>query len=235
MRQFLSAVKTDMLFQFRHGFYIAYLLVAIIYIILLKAIPSQYQEMLTIFVIFSDPAILGFFFIGGIYLLEKGQNILENIFVTPFKVTSYLISKIVSLTWIALIFCLLILILVYGFQINYLPITLSILLTSTFFTLLGITLVVRVGTVNEYLFIVTPLYITIFFLPVLEILDIYQSSLFFILPSKASLLLLEGAFRTLTVAEWSYAIFTLLIWIAIAFLFAKNIFYRYVILKIGDE
>lgn len=41
MRRVLSAVKYDMRFQFRHGFYHVYLLFTVLYAILLRLVPAD--------------------------------------------------------------------------------------------------------------------------------------------------------------------------------------------------
>ncbi|HLA95050.1 MAG TPA: hypothetical protein VK612_04960, partial [Pyrinomonadaceae bacterium] len=48
--------------------------------------------------IYNDPAIVGFIFIGISIILEKDQEVLPALFVTPLNRNTYLISRIVTLS-----------------------------------------------------------------------------------------------------------------------------------------
>lgn len=230
----LTTIKQDLQFQFRHGFYYAYLLICTLYIIFLRMVPLDARALITRVLIFSDPAILGFFFIGGIVLLEKGQNILENLFVTPLRIREYFIAKTISLTILAVIASLLIIIVTLGLSFNPFPLLLGIILGSIFFILLGIVLASRVKTVNGYL-LSSPLLLTGYFLPLLKLLNIYDHPLFYLSPGKGVLILLDAAFVSYPIWQLVYAVLQLTIWIVIAYLWAHNWFYKYIILKIGGS
>ncbi|MBN1465987.1 hypothetical protein JXA02_09510, partial [candidate division KSB1 bacterium] len=101
--------RYDVLFQFRHGFYFIYLLVSAIYIIALFNIPTAQRLVVTNLLVFSDTSVLGLTFVGAILLLEKQQRILHSLFVTPLKLSEYLLAKVLSLSLIALLASLLIL------------------------------------------------------------------------------------------------------------------------------
>jgi len=101
--RFLQALKQDIRYQFRNGFYYVYLFVSIIYIAILFKLPNEIQGIVTAMVIFSDPAMLGFFFIGAIILLEKEENIFEALFITPLRVKEFIGARIFSLTAISLL------------------------------------------------------------------------------------------------------------------------------------
>lgn len=225
-------LKYDMLFQFRHGFYYAYLLVSVLYIILIRNLPSSVSPTVTTLLIFSDTSILGFFFIGGIVLLEKGQHTLESLFVTPFQMNHYFVSKIATLTAIAICSSLLILICGHGFTAGLWQFLAGVILSSIFFTLIGFTLSSRVEDVNHYL-IQSFLYTIPFILPILGFLDIVRTPLYYILPTQATLILLHAPFQPPSIGMTVYAVATLAIWTGLAYLWARNWFHKYVILNIG--
>ncbi len=228
----LSAIKFDIRFQLRHGFYYAYLLVSLIYILLIRLLPVSVRELATIFVVFTDPSVLGFFFIGGIILLEKGQNIFESLFVTPYRTWEYQISKLASLTLLAFSSSLVIVLATVGWRVNILLLTVGILLSSVLFTLFGMTLAFISKTVNDYI-ISSLVYMPVFFLPMLELFGIYKTPLFLLLPTKATLLLMQGAFSGISLLDFLYSISTLAVWIAIAWIWAQNWFHKYIILREG--
>lgn len=233
MRVF-PAIIQDIRFQFRHGFYYAYLIISTLYVLLLQVIPLEARKTLATILIFTDPAILGFFFIGGIVLLEKGQRILENLFVTPLKIREYFMAKIASLTFLASLVSLVIVIFSFGFSFNLLPLLLGVILGSVFYVLLGFALAARVKSINGFL-LSTPLMSIWSFLPFLSFLNLYDNFLFYLLPGKGILILLEAAFSQSSIWLILYAILLMLCWIVFAYLWAKSWFYKYIILKIGGK
>ncbi len=233
--RFLQALKHDIKYQFRHGFYYVYLVVSIIYIAILLRLPSEIQDISTAFVIFSDPAMLGFFFVGTIILLEKGENIFEGLFITPLRVKEFILARVLSLSIISLLTAFLIAIIVRGFSFNYILLFIGLILTAIFFTIQGIAIAVSVRTVNEYL-LYSIIYSIFLVIPFLEFLNIFESILFYLWPTRASLILIMGAFTgNIGLFEIIFSVFIFVIWIFIAYKWAYSLFINYVILKIGDQ
>lgn len=229
----LSAIKHDIRFQFRHGFYYAYLFVSLIYIGILRIVPTDLKSFFGTWIIFTDPSVLGFFFVGGVILLEKDQNMLESLFVTPLRVREYFISKVISLALLSLVSSSIIIIFGYGIEINPLPLLIGVPLTSIFFTLIGMTLAVRASSLNQYI-LISIVYTIPFVLPLLGFLNLFKTPLYYILPGKASLIAVAGIFHDIGWLEWLYLIVNLIIWITIAYQWASRWFYKYVILGIGE-
>ncbi|WP_019424111.1 fluoroquinolone export ABC transporter permease subunit [Paenibacillus sp. OSY-SE] len=221
VRRFFSSWRQDMKLQFRHHFYSAYLLISIAYIVLLRMLPDTYQAKLNVLLTFSDPSMLGFFFIGGLILLEKGQHIHDNLFVTPHSPASYIWSKTISLTCLSLISSLFIHISTFGIHQRIGAFIAGVTLTAVFFTLVGLGVAVRCHTINGFFFS-SVVYSIILVLPVLEILQVYTSKLFLLFPATGSLLLLTSVFEPISGADSVYAVSSLLIWIGIAFYWAYS-------------
>ncbi|MFX4262836.1 ABC transporter permease [Pelotomaculum propionicicum] len=224
----LSAFKYDVKFQFRHGFYYAYLFLTVVYIAGLRLVPETYRPFLTGLVIFTDPSVLGFFFIGGIMLLEKGQNTLESLFVTPLRVNEYIWAKVASLTMLSLLSSLVIAVFTLGAGVNIALLALGVSLGSVFFTLLGFALAARARSLNQYFFYSIPT--AIFDLPLLKYLGLPDTWLYYLLPSRPELLLIEGAMGRITPGQTLYAVVALCVWILIAYRWAHSWFYRYTVL-----
>ncbi len=228
----LSTFKYDLKFQFRHGFYHVYLIVTAMYIALLRFLPAGIKDSAAVLFVFTDPCVLGFFFIGGILLFERGQNIHASLFTTPVQLCEYLWAKVLSLALLALLSAFAIVFFTFGLAINPLPLFFGILLSSVFFTLIGLTLAARARTLNRYIF-TSPLYIIVFMLPLLELFGLAHWPLLYLLPTQGSLLLIRGTLIAPTPVEWLYSITALTLWIMLAYGWAYRWFYRYVILQIG--
>lgn len=227
----LSALRYDVLFQFRHGFYYAYALISVLYILLLRFIPVAIRERAAVLVIFSDPVMLGVFFVGGIILLEKEQRVLASIFITPFRLDEYIITRVISLTIIAELVSFSIIYFVFGNIAGPFNLFIGVGLSSVFFTLLGLALAARVDSINGYILRVPLVFIPLF-LPILEYLNLFKTPLFYIIPSQGSLILIRAGFNDIPFFEWFYAIILLLSWIVIAYFLARKSFYKNIILQI---
>ncbi|WP_422658829.1 ABC transporter permease [Paenibacillus sp. EC2-1] len=227
-----AAFFYDVKLQFRHGFYYAYLIISTIYIMVLHALPQEFRQTADIILTFSDPGVLGFFFVGGLVLLEKGQNIHDNLFVTPYKPEEYILSKTLSLTALSILTCSVIHLSTFGFHTNLFLYLLGVAMTSFFFTLIGMGLSARCKTINQF-FIKSMLYTSILILPLLETIGLWNSPLFYILPAKGSLLLIRSAFTNLSLGELTYAVISLAVWCVVAYFWTRNSIRRYIILKIG--
>ncbi|WP_152642885.1 hypothetical protein [Bacillus alveayuensis] len=228
-----AAFLADVRFQFRHGFYYAYLFVSVVYIVLLRFVEEGMREKLAVLVVFSDPAMLGFFFIGGIILLEKAQGIFPALFVTPLRIAEYVWAKVWSLTVLSLITSFFILLATVGTDISVLPVFIGVTFTSLIATLLGIGLAVRVKTVNQFL-VSSVLFVPIFFTPVMEWIG-GHSFMYYLFPGKAGLLFLEGGFAPITWNETIYALCMLLCACIAAYYFALRSLKKFILFFQGGE
>ncbi len=155
MRIFYTAVQ-DIKFQFKYGFYFIYTIMVFFYILLLGFLPDAWKGNGTAIVLFSDPAALGFFFIGGIILLEKGERVLDVLFVSPLKVWEYILAKAISLGLISVLTGVIIAAAGLGLAINIPVLILSLLSGSVFYTFIGIAVGVKAKSVNQFLIITVP-------------------------------------------------------------------------------
>jgi len=229
----LSSVINDVKIQFRSGFYYAYLFVCVLYILLIKQIPVEYTSYGVFYVIFTDPTVLGFYFVGGLILLERRQKTLTSLFVTPLKLDEYIWSKVISLGLLGLISSLLITIVLMGFNFNIPVFSITVILASVLFTLIGITLGVKAKDINRYLFI-SALYLLPIIFPVFGFLGVVNKYMFVFIPTHQILNLLNYAILGEKVSNLWLDFGLLLIWIGIAFLWAKKWFVKYVIDRTGE-
>lgn len=229
-----TALRYDILFQFRHGFYFAYGLIAIFYSTGLQFIPEPYRDNVLVFLLFTDTTILGFFFVGGMMILEKGQRVYDGLFVTPLRVYEFFFSRVVSLTLLALAVSFIIVLSSHGIPQN-LPVFIgTVILSSSLFTLMGMTIAAKAKTVNNY-FISAIGYTIIFVFPLMEYLNLYSSKFFFVIPTSSALFLLEASLKEdpvdMPLAHFAY----LTICTGIAAFWAWVWFKRHIIYRIGGS
>lgn len=208
-------VRFDVRYQWRHRYYLVYLIVCSVYVGILHAMPESYAEHALLLLTFSDPSALGLLLAGSILLLEREQGIWHALFATPLRAWEYLVSKCLSLSFLSLLAALAIHLPVNGLPKSPFAFVFGIALTSFFFTLLGMAAALNSRSINGFL-IRSQLYALPFTLPILDYINVAYTPLFQLLPSNGSLILLSGAARPLAPGEAGYAFAILTIWIIVA-------------------
>lgn len=219
-----TALKGDVKFQFKQGFYFVYILVTAVYVIVLQKIPAgEIREYLAALTIYTDPAIVGFFFIGGIVMLEKQQGILDCLAVTPLSPAQYLISKAVSFGALAVAATVVIAIAAVWGEQNLALLLLSVALSSVVFTFYGFLAAGGCRTVNQYFVRAVPMML-LAILPCFSIIGFPFSWLFRALPSVAGLHLAIGAFRGIAPLAAAADLLVLAVWMVLMFLIALRVY-----------
>lgn len=223
-----TLIKFDVHFQIKQGFYLVYTLVSVLYIVILFNIPFPARSSVTAYLILSDTSIIGITFMGALVLLEKQQNILQSLFVTPVKLGQYLWSKALSLTFLALLASVLIAFVPGGLLPNWPATLVAVTLSSLFFSFIGLGISASAQSLNDYLagimlgglLLSVPLVLYFYFpLP----------SLIFPINSVADLLLFNP--ENISIIRFAINCIILLVWIFIAYRYAVAQFNKHVINK----
>lgn len=70
-------------YQFRHGLVAVYIGVAVLYAVILRLLPAELRPIVAPLVILTEPAMIGFFFFGAVFLLERDAGLLAPPAVAP--------------------------------------------------------------------------------------------------------------------------------------------------------
>jgi fluoroquinolone transport system permease protein len=204
--------------------------VTLLYIGIFRLLVRQEMDEILILLIFTDPAMLGFIFIGALVLFEKSSNTLEALIVTPLRIPEYLFSKAISLGLIA-VFCALVMAVAgHGWDISYPEFIYSVFITSCVVTFLGFAGASRVRSFNQYIIII-PMFLTPLAIPLLNFLGLTGSRLMYLLPTQATLNLLQASFNPVPVWELVYALIYLPLWGIISYYYAEYSFRRHIIVS----
>ncbi|MBI9103601.1 MAG: hypothetical protein JEY99_14400 [Spirochaetales bacterium] len=230
-----TLIVQDFRFQFRSRIHPIYLAVSAFYIIILKLLPAGWMKILFPAVILTDPALMGFLFIGAILFFERDQGLFPLLSITPVTIMEYLFSKVISLTAIATGTSLIIGMAVMGLNLNYPLLIIGTALTAALFTLLGIWIALKFKNVGSFLVLSGGIDIPII-LPILSTIGVWDSPLLFLLPTRGTLVFLEGAAGTpQTPLKFLAGSLILLIWIFIAYKGAYHSIEREFTLLPGDQ
>lgn len=211
----------DILLQWRQGFWMIYIVVSLMYLAILFSIPLENRLFVSILFVLSDTSVLGVTFVGALVLLEKQQNVLQSLFVTPLQVNHYLWSKTTSLGLIALTMSIVLLVLPNKID-SYIWVRIYAIITSSIvFTLMGIGFASQVDTINQY-FMSILVGSMVILLPVVPFLIWDQFSWLVIFPFNAALEIMFPEKFNVTSGRLIADGLFLLGWCIISFYFARN-------------
>ncbi len=236
MNRLLATLRWDMVLQFRNGFYYVSVFFIMIWVGLWSQLPntSSYNYALILPALITlNLLITTFYFVAGLVLLEKAEGTLTGLVVTPLRTGEYLAARVLSLSLLAALESLLIVMLIYGVQFNPLPLVIGMLLLGGFFTLIGFVAIVRYDSINEYV-IPSGLVVLVLILPLIDHLGLWQNPVFYLHPVRPTLVLLRAAFDPPAFWPIAYGVVGSLVWFAISFVWAGRIFHRFVVRTAGD-
>ena len=192
-----NALKSDIKFQKNQGFYAIYVAITLLYIVLLSLLPQSLLKYILPIIIFSDPSGVGLFFIGGILMLEREQGILTYLKITPLRTKEYLLSKVLTLSLLALVVSL-VLTLTSDIQteVNYLTLVLGVFSSGWIFTCLGIMVSIKCKSLNGYFLKIVPTML-FFIVPCISVIGFKYSEILWLIPSSTAFELVYGSFHNL--------------------------------------
>lgn len=229
-------MQHDWQLQRRYGFWYAAVFVTVVWVVLLNLMPDWTLRLAVPFIVFTDLSVVGFYFLAGMVLFEKGEATLAALVVTPVRFREYLSSKVATLTLLALAVSLVVVLFSYGAAgVNWLLLILSIILMSIIILLVGFISVAPYSSISSYL-LPSQLYILVLFLPIIHYFGLWESPVFYAIPSQGALLLLRGAFGG-GIAGWqlAYAVWYQLFWIGVLGWVARWAFDRYAVARKGGK
>ncbi len=166
MRLF-AAITNDMRYQVIYGFYVLYAVLSAVYIVVLLLCPADYKPVAASIIVLTDPAMLGVFFIGGIWLLEKGEGLHRYYLTAPLSPFEYIAAKAMSLAAISSLATDIIVLFSFGIHADYLLLTASVFIASAVFTTLGLWTASFAKSLNHYILLAVPLEIFLIMPPIL--------------------------------------------------------------------
>ncbi len=216
-------IKMDIAFQFRHGFYYAYLFVTVLFSLIIIFLPLPFKQLTALFFILTDTSVLGFFFIGGVLLLEKSQGLLNNTAVTPLRLTEYIFSKIISFLLLSLVSSLIIQSSTLQVPGNIVLFFFTIIFSGLLYTLFGLVLGSLAKSINQY-FALSLCFVVLLIPSATYFLQWTPHEIFTLFPLTAIFLLIKSGIYATPISLWSIS--GLLLWNVLFFVFAYLALYK---------
>ena len=223
MKELTHLLKYDFLLINKNKIVVISFIVTAIYVGVFKALAALGSiEKFLVLVIFNDPALLGFLFVGVMVLFEKNENTLQALAVTPIRISNYILSKSITLTAVSLVCCFAMVISGYGLAFNFIHFTFGTVLTTFIFSMLGFIAVAGQSSFNQY--ILRALGIILFLtLPFLGYFGVVPRIWFVLFPTQPAIDLYNLSFsRNPTLFEIISSYFLCCIWALVTFFWAKK-------------
>jgi fluoroquinolone transport system permease protein len=225
MKQFLNLLWLNWLLIRRNKLIEVSVIVTALYMLVfhwLQMLPSV--DKLLVLIIFNDPAILGFLFVGVMVLLERDENTLQALGTLPMRKSHYIWAKSLLLTLIALVCCLAMAIIAKGSDCHYGHFVSATILTSLFFTFIGFAVVARVRDFNKYILLSVAV-ILLLSLPFFGYFGLGERAYYMLMPTQAAIDMYRLAFVSgLSWGELIYAYTYLIISVFASFWLAMRRF-----------
>lgn len=157
---------------------------------------------------------------SSLVLLDHDEGSLHARRVTPLRQHEYLASKLITLTVLALVENLLIVVLFHGTGFGWLMMSVAIIIASVVYALIAMVAVARYDSINTFL-MPSVLYTAFAEIPLLVYLGGVNYPIVLLHPLQPALLLAQGAFRPLGTAELMYGIGAGVAWCAMLFVLAS--------------
>lgn len=225
MRRLAATIVQDMTIQFRNGFYLASGVVMLVWLGLWQLVPAGTPLPAGLIIptlVVLNLVFTAFYFMAALVLLEKGQGVLWGLAVTPLRRGEYLLGKIISLAWLALLESGLFIGLMAGWHWNPVWLIAGLLYSCCLYGLLAYLTVSRYQAINDYL-LPSGLIVAFLQLPLLDHLGLWNHWLFYFHPLRPGLWLMQAAFEPLPAGQMLLALLAGTVWLALTLGLARRI------------
>lgn len=219
MKRFIGVLTADLRYQWRYGFYFIYVFLVVVFVVIIRLLPPDWHRTGLTMVLLSDPALLGFFFIGGILQLERGEGLLDALFLSPLRPWEYLVSKAISLGLLSTAAGCFIALFSGINGVQYALLVPAMLFGSVCFTLIGVSISVNLTHMNAYLSINGLWEALLILPPVLLILGV-AFPLLEAFPGSLMLRLIQAAVGSTCLQAWM--VLGMAAWLLTVFMLAET-------------
>ncbi|WKN33290.1 hypothetical protein PZB74_08050 [Porifericola rhodea] len=219
MKSLIVQLRWQFLLLNRNNIITISIAVTIVYALAFFALQDldNLDKVLTLLIL-NDPAIIGMFFIGLSVIMERNQQVLSALFVTPVNHHLYLMSRIFSLTLVGWICALGMALAAVGPTFNFLHFSAGTIGVCVLSCLAGLYLVCYTSEFMHFTLRSIPLLMVFINLPLLNYFEVTDIWAFNLMPSYGSLKLIASAYGNspdTTLLLYSYA--AQIFWIALLY------------------
>jgi len=194
MRKFLHLLKYDAILFYRNRIFAVAAVVTAAYLGIFYLLqPLGNLTTMLVVLIFNDPVVMGFLFAGVLLLFDKSQNTIQAILVAPVPFFTYILSKTVLLSALATVISFIMAWSTRGNDFNYLPLFISVFLSTAMFSMLGFAISAMCRDFNRFL-VYSMGFLIVAAVPFASVFGIGKAEYYSWVPTMGGIWLLESAF-----------------------------------------
>ena len=219
MRQLLFQTKWQFILLGRNNIIVLSLVVTAIYAGIFYGIKDlgDMEKLLTLLIL-NDPAIIGLFFIGLMVIIERNQQVLSALFVTPVSHHVYLIARIIALSIVCWGCALGMAFSALGTSFHAVHFTFGVLGISVMSCLAGLYLVSYTKEFMAFTLKSIPVLLFVINLPVLNYFEVTDLAILRIFPAQGSLDLIINSYADAPNAgQLIFGYASLVVWIPLLY------------------
>ena len=230
MKRLLEQIGWQLLIFRKNNLLAMIALITLVYVELIFFLRSfeNLDKFITL-LIYNDPAVVGFIFIGISIILEKDQDVLPALFVTPLDHHIYLLSKIISLSSIGFLSALAMVVAAKGMSFNIVHFSVGAFSTCVLFCFVGIYIVSYTTEVLHFL-LRGAAFLVLMSLPLLSYFDLVDLRLFNLFPVQGGLNLTVNSYgASPDLGELVFGYISVSIWIPLLYWFVYRVFLKRIV------
>jgi fluoroquinolone transport system permease protein len=230
-----TTVRMDFRLQRRYGFWYATTFVVLLWIGVLQLVPDALLGPAMPYLLMADLEFMMFFIAGAVFF-EKGERTVFALLTTPLRFRHYLTAKLLTMSTLAVVTCVVVVLVDYGPGVDPLPVLAGVVLMTLLMLLAGFVTAPLFPSISEWI-LPSTLVLLIANAPVVGYSGLYPHPAFALAPTEGPLLLLGAAFDQvkLSIGQWVYALGYPALWIAGLCLLARRVFHRYIVTSEGGR
>lgn len=232
MSRLLATLRWDATLQVRYKLYAVSVFVVLFLGGALQFLPAAVRvEALVPAFLVGNLMVTTFYFVCALVLLEKADGVLTALVVTPLREAEYLLSKMLTLTALALAENVLVIALLFEIE-RWGFLLAGAALLSAFYVFAGFIFVARYNSINEML-MPSVLVITACMLPLLPHFGLTSRLPFLLHPVEPMMVLLRASYTPASGGLIAYGFAGSLVWVAVSFVWARQRFERFIVQASG--
>ncbi|NNF00555.1 MAG: hypothetical protein HKN25_16170 [Pyrinomonadaceae bacterium] len=225
MKELFNQLKWQFLIFYKNNIIPMILGITFFYILVIYLLKDvgNIEKFITL-LIFNEPTMVGFIFIGLAIILEKDQGVFSALFVAPINHHIYLVAKIVTLSAVSLICALGMVLMAKGTDFNVLHFTVGAFSACVLFSIVGIYIVSQTQDILHYMLRSIPIIILIG-LPFLNYFEFTDLRILKLFPVQGSLYLIANSYTAMPLmSEVIFGYVSIAVWIPILYWIAYRSF-----------
>lgn len=223
---------TEMKIQYRGGLYAAYGAMTAFFFLILMLVPTEFRSRAFELIVLLDPAFMGFFFAGGLILLERDQGILALVVTHGGGFRSWWCAKVTAIVVLAAAVVTILTVLCHTLGLIQMTprgvifLATGLLLSIPVFFSFGVVLASRYARVLDY-FVYAGIVMVPFMIPLVEIVGIPVGPVGALSPVWGAVVFFSSIFTPgRSGLEFSVATASLVLWNLLAYRWARRGFAR---------